>query len=93
MDQPRYHDPFEGCETREEYMRRFAEIVQHEIEVAGYVAEYLEARAAGENKEQAGSALPRAETPVGRKVEDLRIVVDILVEAREAARGGMPSRP
>jgi hypothetical protein len=85
-----YRDSFEGCQTHEDYRRRFQEILQQEIGIAGYVAEYLEARSNGGQTEiQARSALPPPETPLGERVEDLRVVVEILLAARQASQSAM----
>lgn len=86
-----YRDPFEGCETHEDYRGRFQEILQREVEVAGYVAEYLEARSnGGQTEKQARSVLPSPETPLGERVEDLRVVVELLLAAKQASEATVP---
>jgi len=84
-------DPFEGCETREEYRKRFEEILQREIQVSGYVAEYLRARGQGQSVEQAAMLLPGPETPLGRELEELCVMVDLLMEGRELAKSPVPT--
>ena len=76
-------DPFEGCETREEYRKRFEEILQREIEVSGHVARYFEARSKGQSKEQAAAVLPEPDSALGQRAKELSLVVDLIMEAHE----------
>ena len=88
-----YEDPFEGCDTHEDYRGRFQEVLQREIEIAGYVAEYMEARSnGGQTESQARSALPPPDTALGERVEDLRVVVELLLAAKGAGEAPMPER-
>ncbi len=83
-------DPFEGCETREEYLQRFEEILQREIRISGYVAEYLKARCEGQSIEEAASLLPGPESPLAGELEKLCVVVDLLMRAGERVEADIP---
>ncbi len=78
-----HRDPLEGCETREEYLQRFEEILQREIEVSGHVARYFEARSKGQSKEQAAAVLPEPDSALGQRAKELSLVVDLIMEAHE----------
>ena len=83
MAESTHKDPLEGCETREEYLQRFEEILQREIEVSGYLARYLKARCQGQSVEEAAKVLPGPETAVGQRANQLSMVVDVIMEAHE----------
>jgi hypothetical protein len=90
MAESTHKDPLEGCETREEYLQRFEEILQREIQISGYVAEYLKARCEGQSIEEAASLLPGPESPLARQLEKLCLVVDLLMRAREPVEADLP---
>lgn len=76
---------FEGCATPEEFQQRFREVIESEVEVAAYVTDYLELRSSGMSEAEAAATLPGPDTQLGRRVQDMCAVVDMLIEARDAS--------
>lgn len=84
------NDLFQGCETREDYLQRFEQILQREIQISGYVAEYLKARCDGQSIEEAASLLPGPDSPLARELEELCVVVDLLMRTGERVEADIP---
>ncbi len=81
---------FEGCASPEEFQQRLRELIENEVEVATHVTEYLELRSSGASAAEAAETLPGPDTDLGRRVQDICVVVDMLIEARDASESAGP---
>ncbi len=54
------------------------------------MTEYLELRSSGASAAEAAETLPGPDTDLGRRVQDICVVVDMLIEARDASESAGP---